>query len=139
MRNMIDTNVWIDGIAGNLSKNAFLKVSVGAEWAGYSAITRLELFGFPGLTEAEEGKIRELLQAFEEVPVTTEIIDRAIQIRKRAKVKVPDAIIGATALVLECNLVTRNVSDFKSIDGLNVIDPFANRTGAGDGGEEKPR
>ena len=39
MRNMIDTNVWIDGIAGNLSKNAFLKVSVGAEWAGYSAIT----------------------------------------------------------------------------------------------------
>jgi len=139
MRNMIDTNVWIDGIAGNLSKKAFLKVSVGAEWAGYSAITRLELFGFPGLTEAEEGKIRELLQAFEEVPVTTEIIDRAIQIRKRAKVKVPDAIIGATALVLECNLVTRNVSDFKPIDGLKVIDPFVNRTGAGDGCEEIPR
>jgi predicted nucleic acid-binding protein len=124
MRNMIDTNVWIDGIAGNLSKNAFLKVSVEAEWAGYSAITRLELFGFPGLTEAEERKIRELLQAFEEVPVTSEIIDRAIQIRKIAKVKVPDAIIGASALVLGCNLVTRNVSDFKSIDGLKVIDPF---------------
>jgi len=57
MRNLIDTNVWIGAIAGNLSKKAFLKISVEAEWAGYSAITRLELFGFPGLTEAEEEKI----------------------------------------------------------------------------------
>jgi predicted nucleic acid-binding protein len=87
MRNLIDTNVWIDAIAGNLSKKAFLKISVKAEWAGYSAITRLELFGFPGLTESDEGKIRELLHAFEEVAVTSGIIDRAIEIRRKAKVK----------------------------------------------------
>jgi len=124
MRNLIDTNVWIDALAGNLSKKAFLKISVGPEWAGYSAITRLELFGFPGLTAADEGKIRELLQAFEEVAVTSDVIDRAIEIRKKTKVKVPDAIIGASALVLGCNLITRNVADFKAIDGLKVIDPF---------------
>ena len=41
--------------------------------------------------------------------------------------KVPDAIIGASALVLDCHLITRNVSDFKGIDGLKVIDPFAKR------------
>jgi predicted nucleic acid-binding protein len=116
-----------------------VNVSVAAERAGYSAITRLELFGFPGLTEVDEGKIRELLQAFEEVPVTSEIIDRAIQIRKRAKVKVPDAIIGASALVLGCNLVTRNVSDFKSIDGLKVIDAFANQADTGGGAQEEAR
>ena len=61
MKNLIDTNVWIDAIAGNLSKKAFLKVTVEAEWAGYSAITRLEPFGFPGLTEEEEGKKRNWL------------------------------------------------------------------------------
>lgn len=55
MKNLIDTRVWIDPIAGNLSKKAFLKVTVEAEWAGYSAITRLELFGFPGLTETDRG------------------------------------------------------------------------------------
>ena len=125
MRNLIDTNVWIDAIAGNLSKKAFLKISVEAEWAGYSAITRLEIFGFPGLTEADEGKIRELLHAFEEVAVTSGIIDRAIEIRKKTKVKVPDAIIGASAVVLGCNLITRNVVDFKGIDGLKIIDPFS--------------
>jgi len=125
MRNLIDTNVWIDAIAGNLSKKAFLKISVEAEWAGYSAITRLELFGFPGLTEAEEEKIRELLHAFEEVAVTSGIIDRAIEFRRKTKVKVPDAIIGASAVVLGCNLITRNVVDFKGIDGLKIIDPFS--------------
>jgi len=124
MRNLIDTNVWIDAIAGNLSKKAFLKISVEAEWAGYSVITRLELFGFPGLTEADEGKIRELLQAFEEVAVTSDIIDRAIEIRRKTKGKVPDAIIGASAVVLGCNLITRNVADFKAIDGLKVINPY---------------
>jgi predicted nucleic acid-binding protein len=125
MRNLIDTNVWIDAIAGNLSKKDFLKISVEAEWAGYSAITRLELFGFPGLTEEEEEKIRELLRAFQEVAVTSGIIDRAIEIRRKTKVKVPDAIIGASAVVLGCNLITRNVADFKGIDGLKIIDPFS--------------
>lgn len=126
MRNLIDTNVWIDAIAGNLLKETFLMFSVEAEWAGYSAITRLELFGFPGLTEDEEAKIGALLNSFDEVSVNSTIIDRAIEIRKQTKVKVPDAIIGASALVLECNLITRNVSDFKTINGLKVIDPFAN-------------
>ena len=130
MRNLIDTNVWIDAIAGNLPEEVFLKLSVHAEWAGYSAITRLELFGFPGLTEDEQAKIEELLEAFEEVAVESEIIDQAIQIRKKTKMKVPDAIIGATALVLECDLITRNVSDFIRIDRLKVIDPFTIRTDA---------
>jgi predicted nucleic acid-binding protein len=125
IRNLIDTNVWIDALAGNLAKKAFMKFTVKAEWAGYSAITRLELFGFPKLTENEEAKITEMLNAFNEIPVNSSIIDCAIQIRKKAKIKIPDAIIGASALVLDCNLITRNVSDFKSIDGLKVINPFA--------------
>jgi toxin FitB len=123
MRNLIDTNVWIDAIAGNLPKKAFLRVSVEAEWAGYSAITRLELFGFPGLKEDEEAKITALLQAFDEVAVNSAVIDRAIEIRRRTKMKVPDAIIGASALVLDCNLITRNVSDFTMINGLKAARP----------------
>jgi toxin FitB len=39
--------------------------------------------------------------------------------------KLPDAIIAATALVHGCELVTRNVSDFAKIPGLSVFDPFA--------------
>ena len=125
MRNIIDTNVWIDALSGKLSADAFLKITVQASWAGYSAITRLELFGLPGLEDEEEHKIAELLKPFPEIPVDSKIIDRAILVRKNKRIKVPDAIIAATALEKECYLITRNIEDFKGIASLVVIDPHA--------------
>jgi predicted nucleic acid-binding protein len=38
--------------------------------------------------------------------------------------KLPDAIIAATALVYDLTLITRNTSDFKNMEGLKVINPF---------------
>ena len=125
MRNVIDTNVWIDALSGKLGAAAFLKITVQASWAGYSAITRLELFGLPGLKDEEEHKIVELLKPFPEIAVDSKIIDRAIRVRKAKRIKVPDAIIAATALEKECSLITRNIEDFKGIAGLVVIDPHA--------------
>jgi len=124
MRNVIDTNVWIDALSGKLSGTAFLKITVQASWAGYSAITRLELFGLPGLKDEEEHKIAELLKPFPEITVDSRIIDRAIRVRKAKRIKVPDAIIAATALERECSLITRNIEDFKGIAGLLVVDPY---------------
>jgi len=123
MRHLIDTNVWIDALSGKLAASVFLKFSVEVSWAGYSAITRLELLGYPGLKYEEELKINELLKTFTEIDVDSNIIDKAIFIRKGVRIKVPDAIIAATALEKDCSLVTHNVEDFKSIIGLNVIDP----------------
>lgn len=125
MRNLLDTHVWIDALSGELSAPIFLKISVQSSWTGYSAITRLELFGFPGLLEEEEPKIAALLQPFAEVAVDSRIIDKAIEIRKRIRVKVPDAIIAATALEKESCLITRNIADFKGIAGLTIIDPYS--------------
>jgi predicted nucleic acid-binding protein len=124
MRNLIDTNVWIDALSGRLSSTAFLKISVQADWAGYSAITRLELFGLPGLKGEEESKIAEILKPFVEIAVESAIIDRAIGVRRARRIKVPDAIIAATALVKGCSLITRNTEDFKGISDLVVIDPY---------------
>jgi len=47
-----------------------------------------------------------------------------ISIRKIHRIKLPDAIIAATALVNGLELVTRNINDFKNIDGLNLINPW---------------
>jgi len=123
LRHLLYTNVWIDALTGKLSASVFLKYTVQASWAGYSAITRLELFGYPGLKPEEELKINELLKQFTEIAVESNIIDRAIIIRKGLRIKVPDAIIAATALEKDCSLVTHNVVDFKGIIGLDVIDP----------------
>jgi len=52
------------------------------------------------------------------------VVDRAIQIRKKFRVKTPDAIIAATAMEVGAVLVTRNEGDFKKVDGLQVINPW---------------
>jgi predicted nucleic acid-binding protein len=124
MRHVVDTNVWIDALSGKISSSSFLKLTVQADWAGYSSITRLELFGYPDIKDEEEVKIAELLGAFIEIPVDSNIIDRAIIIRKGLRIKVPDAIIAASAIENECSLITHNIEDFKNITGLAIIDPY---------------
>lgn len=49
------------------------------------------------------------------------IILNTIEIRKTSKIKLPDAIIGATALLNNLTLITSNKEDFKNILGLRII------------------
>jgi predicted nucleic acid-binding protein len=49
---------------------------------------------------------------------------KTAEIRKFSRMKLPDAIIAATALVYGLTLVTRNVADFKNIDGLKLVNPW---------------
>jgi hypothetical protein len=46
------------------------------------------------------------------------------EIRKKHKIKLPDAIIAATALDYNLTLLIWNVNDFKDIKGLNYVNPF---------------
>ena len=45
------------------------------------------------------------------------------EIRKKNKIKLPDAIIAATALVNDLTLLSRNTKDFIKIKDLKLIDP----------------
>ncbi len=49
---------------------------------------------------------------------------KTAQLRKANKIKLPDAIIYATALVYDLTIITRNAGDFKNIIGLKIINPF---------------
>jgi predicted nucleic acid-binding protein len=73
---------------------------------GYSSITRMEVLGYPGLTEAETAVIREFLARLVYLPVTREIEDMTIELRRSRRVKLPDAIIAATAKVHGLRLLT---------------------------------
>jgi predicted nucleic acid-binding protein len=97
--------------------------SASIEWVGFSAITRLEVLGFRGLGSEDERGLRELLAQFNEVSVTPDIIDEAIRIRKIIRMDTPDAIIAATALVCQAQLITRNVTDFQRVTRLMVVAP----------------
>lgn len=82
------------------------------EWAdslgifAYSSITRMELLGFPGLSSNELETINEMLDNLEYLPLNLVIEDIAIQLRRHYRIKLPDAIIAATALYKNYDLLT---------------------------------
>jgi predicted nucleic acid-binding protein len=89
-----------------------------------SAITEIELLCWKTATE----KDLEVLNGFIEDSLVIEL-EQAIKIktaniRKSHKIKLPDAIIAATALVYDLTLISRNTSDFIHIDGIKLLDPF---------------
>jgi len=124
LKYLLDTNIIIDAVGGCAPAIEMLGKAVGSEWVGYSAITRLELFGYPGLTPEEENALKIVTGELDEMAVTSSVVDRAIQIRRAARIKVPDAIIAATALEAGSILITRNQDDFKSVQNLEIINPW---------------
>lgn len=60
-----------------------------------------------------------LLNSVTEQPLTEEIIQSSAHLRRSFRLKLPDAIIAATALYHEVPLITRNVSDFKKRTQVN--------------------
>ncbi len=89
-----------------------------------SVIGRIELLGLEAPDEEEASKVLRFVEAAIVLPLNEPFIERTIAIRGRYKIKLPDAIIAATALEYALTLVTRNVADFNSIEGLVVINPF---------------
>ncbi|TFF30374.1 type II toxin-antitoxin system VapC family toxin [Mucilaginibacter psychrotolerans] len=85
-----------------------------------SIINRIEVLGHSSATEG--------LASFIDTAIihhlSEEIIEQTIALRKIIKIKLPDAIIAATAITHGHRLITRNVRDFKNIAGLEVIDPY---------------
>ena len=65
--------------------------------------------------------IKQFLQDCNIVDITTEVVLQTVGIRKSKKVKTPDAIIAATAVVHGYALITNNVKDFENIAKLKLV------------------
>ncbi|MDR3000742.1 MAG: type II toxin-antitoxin system VapC family toxin [Fibromonadaceae bacterium] len=53
-----------------------------------------------------------------------DVVNKTIELRRKYKKKMPDAIISATAINHKLTLVTRNIADFKAFEDLSVLDPW---------------
>jgi predicted nucleic acid-binding protein len=125
MRWLLDSNVLIDALAGlphgmRVLQEARKRPEVSVI---YSAITRIEVLGFPNLSAKEEEAVRRLLSEFEEVAISNAVVERTIQIRKLVRIKIPDALIAASADTAQAIVVTRNTDDFQRVPGLTVLHP----------------
>lgn len=102
---LLDTNVIIGLLKGRHDAVAMLK-GIGLDVCAYSAITRMELLGFPGITEFEQQSIVSLLGRMQRLSISLEIEDETILFKQRHRVKLPDAVIMATATVHGVELLT---------------------------------
>ncbi|MEA5620974.1 type II toxin-antitoxin system VapC family toxin [Cronbergia sp. UHCC 0137] len=127
MKYLYDTNIFIYYLADDITVNSwFTEEFLNLHEIIVSPIIRIELLSFTGLSKEEEQSIEDLLSQFNTVPLLREIENQTIQIKQQYKIKLPDAIIAATAINQDAFLVTRNVSDFKGITGLKIENPFVN-------------
>jgi predicted nucleic acid-binding protein len=84
-----------------------------------SLITEMELLSYPDLTPSEEASIHQFLSQVEICMLTSDVKETAIELRKNHRLKLPDAIIAATAKALGAVLVTNDskllsVSEFQT-------------------------
>ncbi len=125
MKYIIDSNIFIYAAAGVKEAVSALDKADAGERNGYSGITRLEVLGYSRFADEEENKLLAMLACFNEYDVSRYVINEAVKLRKISSIKVPDAIIAATARIHNATLLTRNCEDFKDIPDLDMFDPFA--------------
>lgn len=120
---LIDSNALIDYLSGKLplSGMAFMNDVVNAI-PKVSVITKIEVLGF-NAPPADYLLLTNFMLDADVLALSDSIVDQTIELRKQLKIKLPDAILAATALALGLVLISRNTSDFKNIPELEVVDP----------------
>ena len=107
LKHLLDTNILI-GVLGRNPRVLDLvsKHQINFDRCAYSAISRMEILSFPGLTHESKLAIERLLHRMHYLPINADIETSCIAFRSTQKGKLPDAIIAATSLVYELELIT---------------------------------
>lgn len=119
---LIDTNSVIDYLNNKLPGKA--NELIDTIYSKISVITRMELLAWPGADKEQILVLNEFINTSRVFASEEPIILEAIDIRKDYRIKLPDAIIAASALVNSLTLITRNINDFRNIEGLSVMNPY---------------
>jgi predicted nucleic acid-binding protein len=95
---LLDTNILIYYFNGEMVSTVENKVStLMSESFQISVISKMEFLGFP-FSLAEKKQAMQLIEYSTIIKLTDEIVHRVIDIRQEKRIKLPDAIIAATAI-----------------------------------------
>jgi predicted nucleic acid-binding protein len=122
-RYLIDTNVVIDYLGNKLpaTGKSFMNEVINIV-PQVSVISKIELLGF-NASEEHSLILSNFINDALVLGLTNNVVDNCIEIRKKTKTKLPDAIIAATAITHGLSLITRNTNDFLRLKGLKLINP----------------
>ena len=104
---LLDTNIVI-GLLKEYEPAIKLAEEVGVvlEESAVSQITRMELLGHPKITLDDERLIQLFLKECQVLLIDERIEVKATQLRRSGLLKLPDAIVAATAVVNDLRLLT---------------------------------
>lgn len=123
MSYLLDTNVVIHFLDASLpikSINSLNQILDDAPIV--SVVTKMELLGFNFTSMDEQIIMETFINNSSILDINNDIVAKTISIRKTKKMKLPDAIIAATALVHGLILITNNLKDFNHISELRCMD-----------------
>jgi len=115
---LLDTNILIDVLRGEAIALAWLEQQ---EHPAISVISWIEVL--VGCRGGESDRVRAWLDTFPRLPIDDAIALESVRLRQRHGLKIPDAIILATARCADLSLATRNSRDFPLTLG-GVLHPY---------------
>ena len=121
---LIDTNVICDYLSNAIPTTGqkFMDDVVDAI-PNISVITQIELLCW-NTDDITKQNVRNFISECNIYEISNEVIESCVIIRNSKKIKTPDAIIAATALTNNFTILSRNISDFKNINGLKHSNPW---------------
>jgi predicted nucleic acid-binding protein len=122
---LLDTNTIINYLNADVPQYGmdFLSTIVDQQ-CNISVVTKIETLGFKFKSVDDKSIMEIFINASNTIPLNNDVVNQTIQLRKVKKIKLPDSIIAATALVYNLTIITRNIDDLKNIDDINCINPY---------------
>jgi toxin FitB len=117
---LIDSNIIIYSYSESCQ---YLRKIIVGKAVYISEISRVEVLGYSKLTNEEEIYFRDVFDLVPSILPTSNIFDKAIELRKTYNMKLGDSLIAATAMEHRLTIYTRNLHDFERIDNLKCINP----------------
>lgn len=84
----------------------------------------MELLAWPNATPPQLQVLESFINSTLVYGLDESVVLKTIEVRKKYKVKLPDAIIAATAMTNGLILLTRNTGDFQRILSLQLSNPW---------------
>lgn len=123
-RILVDTDILID--AGRAVQSAITQLETAAESStlAVSTITQMELI-VGCRNRAELQTLERFLLRFETIRLNESVSDKATDLLRDYRLShgllIPDALIAATAIIIDASLLSKNQRDYRFIQGLSLL------------------
>ena len=119
---LMDSNTLIDYLGNKIPTNG--TSFIDSLYPRISVISKIEILGWHKATKEQILRLTTSINSIFIYSLDENVITKTIELRQQFRIKTPDAIIAATAIVNKLTLISRNTSDFINIPSLLILNPW---------------